>query len=119
MVISTMYGAMVSVCAPVAYLVGRFIALRTGKVALIAGSRSYSAHEEREAGFLHVIEEMFPPLQVVGLRAGHDDAQKNYVQMRTLLEQYPTWRASTTSVAHPTAWRARSRKWAVSTRWCS
>lgn len=73
------------------YLVGRFIGpgARAGKVALIAGSRSYSAHEEREAGFLHVIEEMFPALQVVGLREGHDDAQKNYTQTRTLLEQYP------------------------------
>ena len=32
---------------------------------------------------------MFPTLQVVGLREGHDDAQKNYEQTRTLLEQYP------------------------------
>ena len=73
------------------YLVGRFIgaAARSAKVALIAGSLSYRAHEEREAGFLHVIEEMFPALQVVGLREGHDDAQKNYEQTRTLLEQYP------------------------------
>ena len=73
------------------YLVGRFIGpgARAGKVALIAGSRSYSAHEEREAGFLHVIEEMFPALQVVGLREGQDDAQKNYEQTRTLLEQHP------------------------------
>ncbi len=73
------------------YLVRRFIGAgaRCAKVALIAGSRSYSAHEEREAGFLHVIEEMFPALQVVGLREGHDDAQKNYTQTRTLLEQYP------------------------------
>jgi LacI family transcriptional regulator len=73
------------------YLVGRFIGPgpRAGKVALIAGSLSYRAHEEREAGFLHVIEEMFPALQVVGLREGQDDAQKNYEQTRTLLEQYP------------------------------
>ena len=73
------------------YLVGRFIGpgARVGKVALIAGSLSYRAHEEREAGFLHVIEEMFPALQVVGLREGQDDAQKNYEQTRTLLEQYP------------------------------
>jgi LacI family transcriptional regulator len=73
------------------YLVGRFIGpvARPGKVALIAGSRSYSAHEEREAGFLHVIEELFPALQVVGLREGQDDAQKNYQQTRTLLAQYP------------------------------
>lgn len=73
------------------YLVGRFIgaSARSAKVALIAGSLSYRAHEEREAGFLHVIEEIFPSLQVVGLREGQDDAQKNYEQTRTLLEQYP------------------------------
>jgi len=73
------------------YLVGRFIGqgARTSKVALIAGSLSYRAHEEREAGFLHVIDEMFPALQVVGLREGQDDAQKNYEQTRTLLEQHP------------------------------
>ncbi len=71
------------------YLLGRFIGSRSAKVALIAGSLSYRAHEEREAGFLHVIEEMFPALQVVGLREGQDDAQKNYEQTRTLLEQYP------------------------------
>ena len=73
------------------YLVGRFIGpgARAAKVALIAGSLSYRAHEEREAGFLHVIEEMFPALQVVGLREGQDDAQKNYEQTRTLLEQHP------------------------------
>jgi LacI family transcriptional regulator len=73
------------------YLVGRFIGpgVRSGKVALIAGSLSYRAHEEREAGFLHVIEEMFPALQVVGLREGQDDAQKNYEQTRTLLDQHP------------------------------
>ncbi len=73
------------------YLVGRFLGpgVRSAKVALIAGSLSYRAHEEREAGFLHVIEEMFPALQVVGLREGQDDAQRNYEQTRTLLEQYP------------------------------
>jgi len=32
---------------------------------------------------------MFPALQVVGLREGHDDTHKNYTQTRTLLEQYP------------------------------
>jgi LacI family transcriptional regulator len=71
------------------YLIGRFIGARAAKVALIAGSLSYKAHEEREAGFLHVIDEMFPRLEVVGLREGQDDAGKNYRQTRALLEQYP------------------------------
>ena len=70
------------------YLLGRFIGARRGKVALIAGSRSYRAHEEREMGFLHAIEETFPALQVVGLREGHDDAERNYRQTRALIEQH-------------------------------
>lgn len=71
------------------YLIGRFIGPRAAKVALIAGSLRYSAHQEREAGFLQVIDEMFEPLQVVGLREGQDDADKNYRQTRALLEQHP------------------------------
>lgn len=71
------------------YLIGRFIGTRSAKVALIAGSLSYRAHEEREAGFLHVIDEMFERLQVVGLREGQDDAEQNYRQTRALLDQHP------------------------------
>jgi LacI family transcriptional regulator len=41
------------------------------------------------AGFLHVIDELFPQLSVVGLREGHDDAEQNYRQTRALLEQHP------------------------------
>ena len=70
------------------YLIGRFIGARAAKVALIAGSLSYRAHEEREAGFLHVIDEKFPRLQVVGLREGQDDAEKNRRQTRALLDQH-------------------------------
>ncbi len=71
------------------YLIGRFIGARPAKVALIAGSRSYRAHEEREAGFLHVLAEMFEQLEVVGLREGHDDSEQNYAQTRSLLDQHP------------------------------
>jgi LacI family transcriptional regulator len=71
------------------YLIGRFIGPRPAKVALIAGSRSYRAHEEREAGFLHVLSEMFGQLEVVGLREGHDDSEQNYAQTRSLLDQHP------------------------------
>lgn len=71
------------------YLIGRFIGARAAKVALIAGSRSYNAHVEREAGFLSVIDELFPQLTVVGLREGQDDAQQNFEQTRALLRQHP------------------------------
>ena len=71
------------------FLLGRFVGGRSGELALVAGSRSYRAHEEREAGFLDVIHEMFPQLQVVGLREGHDDHLQNYRQTCELLGLYP------------------------------
>ena len=70
-------------------LLGRFIGARRGEVALIAGSRSYRGHEEREAGFLHIMEESFPQLRIVGLREGQDDIDNNHRQTRSLLRQYP------------------------------
>jgi LacI family transcriptional regulator len=71
------------------YLIARFIGQRPAKVAMIAGSLSYRAHEEREMGFLHLFEELFPSIKVVGLREGRDDADRNYRQTRMLLGQHP------------------------------
>ncbi len=36
-----------------------------------------------------MIDELFERLDVVGLREGQDDAEKNYRQTRALLEQHP------------------------------
>jgi LacI family transcriptional regulator len=71
------------------YLIGRFIGNRPAKVAMIAGSLSYRAHEEREMGFLHLFQDLFPAIQVVGLREGHDEEARNYRQTKTLLAQHP------------------------------
>ncbi len=71
------------------YLVARFIGRRPAKVAMIAGSLSYRAHEEREMGFLHLFQELYPAIEVVGLREGHDDEGQNYRQTKTLLAQHP------------------------------
>lgn len=71
------------------YLVARFIGKRPAKVAMIAGSLSYRAHEEREMGFLHLFEELFPQIEVVGLREGLDDDGRNYRQAKALLAQHP------------------------------
>jgi LacI family transcriptional regulator len=70
-------------------LVGRLAGRREGAVALVAGSRNYRAHSEREAGFLSVIDEMFPGLRLVGLREGHDDAGENYRHTLALVGQEP------------------------------
>ncbi|SEG73936.1 LacI family DNA-binding transcriptional regulator [Bosea lathyri] len=72
-----------------AYIIARFIGPRPAKVAMIAGSLSYRAHEEREMGFLHLFQEVFPAIEVVGLREGHDEEARNYRQTKTLLAQHP------------------------------
>jgi LacI family transcriptional regulator len=75
-----------------AYLIARFMGPvprgKAAKVAMIAGSLSYKAHEEREAGFLHLFDEQYPAVHVVGLREGQDDAEKNYRQARAMFEQH-------------------------------
>lgn len=71
------------------YLIARFIGKGPARVAMIAGSLSYRAHEEREMGFLHVLRESWPEIEVVGLREGHDDEAMNFRQMRMLLSQHP------------------------------
>ncbi len=72
-----------------AQLIGRFLGGRSGPVAMIAGSLSYRGHEEREIGFLRVIEEQFPQLRVVGVREGLDDAGTNERLASALLRQHP------------------------------
>jgi LacI family transcriptional regulator len=71
------------------YLIARFIGARPAKVAMIAGSLSYRAHEEREMGFRHVFAEMAPQTAVLRLREGHDDETINYRQTRELLAEHP------------------------------
>jgi LacI family transcriptional regulator, galactose operon repressor len=72
-----------------AQILGRFNANRSGRVALIAASRVYRAHSEREVGFLGFIEEQFPLLTVSATREGHDDRDENYRHMRALLDKHP------------------------------
>ena len=72
-----------------ALLIGRFSGARPGRVALIAASRIYRAHMEREVGFLGLIAERFPHLAVSATREGHDDRDENYHHTRALLEKRP------------------------------
>ncbi|MCC9623948.1 LacI family DNA-binding transcriptional regulator [Thalassospira sp. MA62] len=72
------------------YFLGRFAGARpSGRVAMIAASRTYRAHEEREMGFLSLMEEAFPDLRVVAAREGHDDRSENYLHTKSLLAEYP------------------------------
>lgn len=72
-----------------AYLLGRFCGSREGSVALVAGSRTYRTHSERELGFLGLLEETYPRLRVVGMREGHDDRNENYRHTLSLIDQNP------------------------------
>jgi LacI family transcriptional regulator len=72
-----------------ATLIGRFLGPRTGSVAMIAGSLAYRGHEEREMGFLRLMQDEFPSLKVVGVREGRDDADTNHRLARALLKQHP------------------------------
>ena len=72
-----------------AYLLGRFCGSRGGSVALVAGSRTYRTHSERELGFLGLLEEAYPGLRVIGMREGHDDRNENYRHTLSLLDQNP------------------------------
>lgn len=73
-----------------ALLMSRFIGNHPAKVALIAGSLSYRAHEDRELGFLQFCRELAPHIEVVGLREGHDDETLNFRQTRQLLSDHTT-----------------------------
>jgi LacI family transcriptional regulator len=72
-----------------AYLLGRFCHKASGSVALVAGSRNYRAHAEREMGFLGLLEEEYPNLRIIGVREGHDDRDENHRLTLSLLEQNP------------------------------
>ncbi|TCT09935.1 LacI family transcriptional regulator [Tepidamorphus gemmatus] len=72
-----------------AYLLARFCHVREGSVAVVAGSRSYRAHSEREMGFHSLLDEAHPGLRVVGMREGHDDRNENYLHTLSLLDQNP------------------------------
>lgn len=71
-----------------AKVMGRFCRAPTGKLALVAASRAYRAHMEREMGFLALIEECFPHLTVIGPQEGHDNRDENYYNTCRLLEQH-------------------------------
>lgn len=71
------------------YLLGRLTRQSTGRVALITASRTYRAHEEREMGFLGLMDESFPGISVIAAREGHDNRAENYHHTVSLLAEYP------------------------------
>lgn len=72
-----------------AHFLGQMIKAPKGKIALIAASRAYKTHEERELGFLVMMDEAFQQFEVIGVREGHDNQDENHQHAVNLLEQYP------------------------------
>lgn len=68
-----------------ALLMGRFLAGRSGPVAIVTGSRSYRGHEEREMGFRSVIQEDFPYLEVASTVEINDEPQASFTAAMRLL----------------------------------
>lgn len=78
-----------SVGRTAAFLLARFLGQGSGDVGLIAGSLGYLAHNEREMGFLSLMQESFPDFNVIGVREGHDDFVENYQLTKSLLDNHP------------------------------
>ena len=60
----------------------------SGKIVVIAGSRSYLGHQQREEGFRAVVDEMFPHIEMLGLREAQEDPTLTYQLTRHMLRQH-------------------------------
>jgi LacI family transcriptional regulator len=69
-------------------LLGRFLAGRSGKVGLIAGSVALRDHIERQLGFEQVIARDFPDLRVLPIREGRDDDERAERLAAALLREH-------------------------------
>ncbi len=70
-----------------ASLMGRFV--KSGKVALIAGSLGLRDHRERQEGFASLAAAEFPDLELVGTVEGFDDDAMTAAATLTLLDTHP------------------------------
>ncbi len=71
------------------WLAGRLLGRGRHRVALFAGSLSYRGHEEREAGFRHILAEAFPDLEIIDLTEVQDDVDRAYRAASAHLEAHP------------------------------
>jgi LacI family transcriptional regulator len=72
-----------------AFLLARFNIHRTGKVAIVAATRQYRAHVERELGFQELILKNYPGMAFAETIEGRDDPQVNAKLTFELLERHP------------------------------
>ncbi len=70
-------------------LIGRFLAGRSGKVGLIAGSVALRDHIERQLGFEQVMNSDFPGLRLLPVREGRDEDGRVEALCTDLLKEHP------------------------------
>ncbi|MCX2724092.1 LacI family DNA-binding transcriptional regulator [Roseibium salinum] len=70
-------------------LLGRLVAARPGKIGLIAGSLGLRDHADRFFGCRQVIEADYPHLELLKVREGRDDNERNADLVRKLLDEHP------------------------------
>lgn len=71
------------------YLIGRFLSVSKGKIALVPGALAYRGHEEREAGFRHVMDERFADFDIVAVREVRENADRAYAEVKNILAEQP------------------------------
>lgn len=72
-----------------ATLMGRFLGGRSGKVGIIAGSLALRDHAERHFGFVQVMGQEYPTLQLLPLREERDSASRSAQATRDLFAKNP------------------------------
>ncbi len=72
-----------------ATLMGRFLGGRGGKVGIIAGSLALRDHAERHFGFVQVMGQEYPSLQLLPLREERDSASRTGKATRDLFAHHP------------------------------
>ncbi|MFC3314395.1 LacI family DNA-binding transcriptional regulator [Falsigemmobacter intermedius] len=72
-----------------AFLMARAAPPEGGKVAVVAATRHYRAHVERELGFQEIIERDWPKLRFSGTLEGQDDPQLNARLTEDMLARSP------------------------------
>ncbi|GAA0779439.1 LacI family DNA-binding transcriptional regulator [Roseibium denhamense] len=70
-------------------LLGRFLPEAPGKIGFIAGSLGLRDHADRYAGCQKVLAEGFPHLELLKVREGRDDNDRNEKLVATLIAEHP------------------------------
>jgi LacI family transcriptional regulator len=71
-----------------ATLMGRYVGERAGSIGVIAGSLALRDHAERHFGFMQVMRQEFPHLQVLAVSESRDKAERNQTIVQDMISQH-------------------------------